>query len=102
MCLLFIDKFNAQQGKGKSTPSKAGDNLVYIYDLNGNLQNTLYIPKKNIMSNDNKGSLPELEGLDFYDNGKILYGFTLHWKNKNLKTNKYKITNKDISIYTNK
>ena len=47
--------------------NQARSNLIYMYDLNGNLAKTLYIPNTVI-----KG---ELEGASFMDNGEIYMNF---------------------------
>ena len=74
---LFESGSSLQQNN--PTPSEAGSNVVYIYDMNGNFENALYIPKSKILPNDkNKKSLPEIESMDFYPDGTMLFGFTHH------------------------
>ena len=42
-------------------------NVIYVYDLNGKLKRTLYIP--------NTSANGEIENLDFRDNGNLLLGY---------------------------
>lgn len=79
---IYVTLFESGSDKQQNhaTPSEAGSNVVYIYDLNGNFENALYIPKSQLMPNDKvSNNLPEMESMDFYSDGTMLFGYTKHY-----------------------
>lgn len=49
-------------------------NLIYVYDLKGNLKKTLYIPRSVVPG--------EIESLDFTDNGELIMGYNIRINKK--------------------
>jgi hypothetical protein len=90
--VTLFESGNAKQ-QNHATPSEAGSNVVYIYDLDGNFENALYIPKNQLMPNDRiANNLPEMESIDFYADGTMLFGVTKH----------YNGSPRSINFYTDK
>ena len=83
---VFFENGNSIQPTRKTTYStlsafekeRFGGNAVYIFDLNGNFVRQFFIPKRNLMPDgiNYLDHVPEMESIDFSNNGKILLGFT--------------------------
>lgn len=65
-------------------PNEAGSNLIYVWDLNGNLQWTYYIPNTKV-----KG---EIENISFDDKGNGYIGYNIYLGNGKYKIAFYKFS----------
>ena len=65
-------------------------NLIYMYDLEGNLAKTLYLSNKVVAG--------EIESVEFYDNGEMLFNY--NYEGISLFKSNYSIQIKDVSLNT--